>query len=71
MEIDHGHGYRTRYAHLAGVNVRVGEEVERGDLLGEVGRTGLATGPTLHYEVHVNERPVNPRAYILDESLRR
>ena len=71
VEVDHGHGYRTRYAHLAGTNVRVGQQVERGDLLGEVGRTGLATGPNLHYEVLVNERPVNPRAYILDESLRR
>ena len=71
VEVDHGYGYTTRYAHLAGVNVHVGQQVERGDLLGEVGRSGLATGPNLHYEVLVDDRPVNPRAYILDESLRR
>lgn len=71
VEIDHGYGFRTRYAHLARVTVRSGQRVERGDQVGEVGRSGLATGPNLHYEVLVDGRAVNPRTHILDESLRR
>ncbi len=71
VEIDHGYGYHTRYAHLGRALVRVGQLVERGDLLGEVGRSGLTTGPNLHYEVVVKDRPVNPIGYLLDNSLRR
>ncbi|MFV1986072.1 MAG: M23 family metallopeptidase [Gemmatimonadota bacterium] len=66
VEIDHGGGYVTRYAHLAGTSVRVGAEVDRGDILGEVGRSGLATGPNLHYEVIRDGRPQNPFKYLLD-----
>lgn len=69
VEIDHGFGYRTRYAHLAGVVARPGQLVERGEIVGEVGRSGLATGPNLHYEVLVDGRPVNPRDYLLVEAL--
>lgn len=71
VEIDHGDGYRTRYAHLSGVKVRVGQQVERGTVIGEVGRSGLATGPNLHYEVRVDDRAVNPWNYLLDDSFRR
>jgi murein DD-endopeptidase MepM/ murein hydrolase activator NlpD len=71
VEIEHGYGYRTRYAHLSRATVRVGQQVQRGDIVGEVGRSGLTTGPNLHYEVLVNDRPVNPRAYILDDAFQR
>ncbi|MYD87131.1 MAG: M23 family metallopeptidase [Acidobacteria bacterium] len=66
VEIDHGDGYESRYAHLGRIAVRVGEQVRRGDMLGEVGVSGTATGPNLHYEVWVNGRPVNPVGYLLD-----
>lgn len=71
IEIDHGDGYRSRYAHLGRITVRVGAPVERGDVIGEVGVSGTATGPNLHYEVWVNDRPVNPVHYFLDDSFRR
>lgn len=58
--IDHGNGYRTVYAHLSERLVREGDIVQRGEMIGKVGRTGRATGPHLHYEVHVNGLPVNP-----------
>lgn len=66
IEIDHGHGFRTVYAHAAEITVRRGERVERGDLIGRVGETGLTSGPNVHYEVHVDGRPVNPYRYFLD-----
>lgn len=67
IEIDHGYGYRTRYAHASRILVRVGQRVERGDVVGEVGQTGLSTAPNLHYEVLVEDRPVDPRPYLLDD----
>ena len=67
IEIDHGYGYRTRYAHASRILVRFGQRVERGDVVGEVGQTGLSTAPNLHYEVLVEERPVDPRPYLLDD----
>jgi murein DD-endopeptidase MepM/ murein hydrolase activator NlpD len=66
IEIDHGHGIRTRYAHLSGTSVKVGQMVKRGQEIGAVGTTGLSVGPHLHYEVLVNGRHSNPRRYILD-----
>lgn len=66
-EIDHGYGYVTRYAHAASLNVKRGDRVERGSLLGEIGRTGIATAPHLHYEVLVDGRAANPRDYMLDD----
>jgi len=66
VEIDHGDGYASRYAHLGRVAVRVGAEVRRGDMLGEVGVSGTATGPNLHYEVLIHGRAVNPVGYFLD-----
>ena len=71
IEIDHGDGYRSRYAHLGRISVRVGAPVQRGDVIGEVGVSGTATGPNLHYEVWLNDRPMNPVNYFLDDSFRR
>jgi murein DD-endopeptidase MepM/ murein hydrolase activator NlpD len=66
VEIDHGYGVVTRYAHASSTTVRTGQQVERGEKIGTVGSTGLATGPHLHYEVLQHGRPVDPRRFILD-----
>ncbi len=63
VEIDHGYGYTTRYAHMHELKVRRGQEVSRGEVIGLVGNTGTSTAPHLHYEVHYNDRPVNPVYY--------
>lgn len=68
VEIDHGDGYRSRYAHLGRVDVRSGQTVDRGTVIGEVGRSGLTTGPNLHYEILKDDRPVNPWNYLLDDT---
>jgi murein DD-endopeptidase MepM/ murein hydrolase activator NlpD len=65
VTIDHGYGIVTRFAHASRILVAVGARVSRGDRIALVGNTGLSTGPHLHYEVHVNGRPVDPRRYIL------
>jgi murein DD-endopeptidase MepM/ murein hydrolase activator NlpD len=64
VEIDHGHGYVTRYAHASRTLVRVGQVVKRGDKIAEVGSTGLASGPHLHYEVLLHGRAVNPNGFV-------
>ena len=61
--IDHGYGYKTLYAHLNKVNVKVGKRVARGDVIGEVGSTGRSTAPHLHYEVRKNDQTENPVNY--------
>jgi murein DD-endopeptidase MepM/ murein hydrolase activator NlpD len=61
--IDHGFDYQTLYAHLSGFNVKVGEQVKRGQVIGYVGNSGTSTGPHVHYEVHKNGEPVNPQYY--------
>lgn len=63
IEIDHGFGYLTRYAHLHKIEVRGGQKVVRGQTIGRVGSTGKSTGPHLHYEVHVKGKVVNPINY--------
>jgi murein DD-endopeptidase MepM/ murein hydrolase activator NlpD len=65
--VNHGYGIITRYGHLDGFNVRVGQRVRRGDVIGFVGNTGRSTAPHLHYEVWVHDQAQNPIHYILDE----
>ena len=65
--VDHGFGVVTRYGHLSGFNVKPGQRVKRGDVIGFVGDTGRSTAPHLHYEVWVREQAQNPIHYILDE----
>jgi murein DD-endopeptidase MepM/ murein hydrolase activator NlpD len=62
--LDHGHGITTRYGHLSSFAVIPGQRVHRGDTIGYVGLTGRSTGPHLHYEVRINDTPVNPRPYL-------
>jgi murein DD-endopeptidase MepM/ murein hydrolase activator NlpD len=62
--IDHGNGYRTRYAHLKRIKVTRGGRVVRGDTIGTVGESGRASGPHLHYEVLREGEPVDPRPYL-------
>lgn len=61
--VDHGYGYKTRYAHLSKKYVNRGQRVRRGDKIGEVGSTGKSTGPHLHYEVHLRDVVQNPANY--------
>jgi murein DD-endopeptidase MepM/ murein hydrolase activator NlpD len=58
--VDHGGGYETMYAHLSSINVVRGQQVNRGDLLGALGSTGLSTGPHLHFEIERNGVPQDP-----------
>jgi murein DD-endopeptidase MepM/ murein hydrolase activator NlpD len=62
--LDHGHGVRTVYGHLSGMLVLAGQHVVRGQIIGYVGQTGRSTGPHLHYEVRINNVPVNPHKYL-------
>jgi murein DD-endopeptidase MepM/ murein hydrolase activator NlpD len=62
--VDHGNGLTTRYGHLSKIEVSMGQELRRGDELGQVGSTGRSTGPHLHYEVRVGELPVSPVHYL-------
>ncbi|MEL6968248.1 MAG: M23 family metallopeptidase [Pseudomonadota bacterium] len=64
VEISHGNGMSTRYAHMSRINVTKGSRVKRGQMIGRVGSTGRSTGPHLHYEVRRNGRPVNPIHYV-------
>ena len=69
VEIDHGYGYVTRFAHASRIHVRVGQKVERGELIAEVGATGLVSGPHLHYEVEVNGSAVDPLNFIIMDAI--
>jgi murein DD-endopeptidase MepM/ murein hydrolase activator NlpD len=64
VEIDHGNGLATRYAHMSDVLVEEGQEVDKGAVLGKLGSTGRSTGPHLHYEVRVDGEPVDPERYL-------
>jgi murein DD-endopeptidase MepM/ murein hydrolase activator NlpD len=67
ITINHGFGIVTKFAHASKLLVKTGQRVSRGHRIALVGNSGLATGPHLHYEVHVNGRPVNPLKYVLPE----
>lgn len=67
ITIDHGYGYKTVYAHLDKIDVRKGQKIKRGQIIGLVGNTGLSTGPHLHYEVRKNDRRVNPIYYFFND----
>lgn len=62
--LDHGYGYRTYYGHLSKILVHLNQKIKRGQVIGLVGDTGTSTGPHLHYEVQVNNNPVNPAHYL-------
>jgi murein DD-endopeptidase MepM/ murein hydrolase activator NlpD len=65
--IDHGGGLTTRYGHLSHIDVEAGQVVTRGEIVGRVGSTGRSTGPHLHYEVRINDEPVNPIQYLIND----
>lgn len=68
LEIDHGFGYSTIYAHLSKIIVKEGQKIKRGDLIAKTGNSGsLSTGPHLHYEVRHNSIPLNPYNFIYDD----
>src|SRR5215469_12439833 len=62
--INHGNGISTRYGHLSGFAVTTGQRVQRGEVIGYIGESGRSTGPHLHYEVRINDTPVNPYKYL-------
>ncbi len=64
--IDHGYGFTTLYAHMESVDVRVGQKVIKGEKIGTVGSTGTSTAPHLHYEIRINNTPVDPIDFCLD-----
>ena len=67
VKIDHGFGFTTYYAHQSKILVKVGQKVKRGDVIGLVGSTGLSQAPHLHYEVRINNKPVNPLSYYYED----
>ncbi|MFN2530070.1 MAG: M23 family metallopeptidase [Pyrinomonadaceae bacterium] len=68
--IDHGGGLTTRYGHLSHIDAKLGEVVARGQFIGRVGSTGRSTGPHLHYEVRLNDEPVDPMQYLITSERR-
>jgi murein DD-endopeptidase MepM/ murein hydrolase activator NlpD len=64
VEVDHGNGLSTRYGHLSEIDVKVGQVVRIGQVVGKIGSTGRSTGPHLHYETRINGEPVNPQKFL-------
>jgi murein DD-endopeptidase MepM/ murein hydrolase activator NlpD len=69
LEIDHGNGIVTKYGHLSAFLTREHDQVVRGQPIARVGNSGLATGPHLHYEVHVDGEIVDPLSYVLPSTI--
>jgi murein DD-endopeptidase MepM/ murein hydrolase activator NlpD len=68
--IDHGGGLTTRYGHLSHIDVALAQVVARGQFIGRVGSTGRSTGPHLHYEIRINDEPVNPLQYLVTSTVK-
>ncbi len=66
LEINHGHGFLTRYAHLEAFKKKKGDRVKRGETIALMGNTGRSTGPHVHYQIKLNGVPVNPEKYIIN-----
>ena len=64
VEVDHGNGFATRYAHLSAIDVEVGQTIRIGQVVGRVGTTGRSTGPHLHYETRVDGEAVDPQRFL-------
>jgi murein DD-endopeptidase MepM/ murein hydrolase activator NlpD len=64
IEVDHGNGLMTRYAHMSAFRTAVGQPVKAGDVIGAIGNSGRSTGPHLHFEVRVDDRAINPRPFL-------
>ena len=64
IEVDHGNGLLTRYAHMSRFVARLGQPVSAGQVIGAIGNTGRSTGPHLHFEVRLNDQPLNPRPFL-------
>lgn len=64
IEVDHGNGLMTRYAHMSRFAAQLGQSVKSGDVIGAIGSTGRSTGPHLHFEVRLNDQPLNPRPFL-------
>lgn len=64
VEIDHGNGLMTRYAHMSAFRAQLGQRVAAGDVIGAIGNSGRSTGPHLHFEVRINDNAVNPRPFL-------
>ncbi len=67
IEIDHGNGLSTRYGHLSKLEVKKGDTIQRGQLIGLIGSTGRSTGPHLHYELRLDDKAINPRRFLPPE----
>jgi murein DD-endopeptidase MepM/ murein hydrolase activator NlpD len=65
LEVDHGNGIVTKYAHTSRILVREGQKVTRGEVIANVGTSGLSTSPHLHYEIHQNGKVVDPLTFVV------
>ena len=64
VEIDHGNGFATRYGHMSEIEVKVGQHIKIGQIIGRVGSTGRSTGPHLHYETRIDGDAVDPQKFL-------